>query len=65
MFGEEKYEAQSRYDDWNTTQVKLKLNINTDKDILDWIDKKKYGRDSSIQGAIKALIREDIARSLN
>ncbi len=26
MFGEEKYEAQSRYDDWNTTQVKLKLN---------------------------------------
>ena len=25
MFGDGKYEAQNRYDEWNTTQVKLKL----------------------------------------
>ncbi|MCD7723987.1 MAG: hypothetical protein LUI12_00290 [Clostridiales bacterium] len=62
MYGERKYEAQERYDDWNTVQVKLKLNRKTDKDILEWIDRHRYSRDSSIQGAIKALIREDIAK---
>ncbi|MCM1542380.1 MAG: hypothetical protein NC121_14120 [Blautia sp.] len=45
-----KYDAQNRYDEWNTTQIKLKLNNKTDKD-------------TSVQGAIKALIREDIIRS--
>lgn len=63
MFGDSKYEAQERYDEWNTTQVKLKLNCKTDADILAWVRKHKYSRDSSIQGAIKALIREDIART--
>ena len=58
-----KYDAQSRYDEWNTTQIKLKLNHKTDKDILSWAEKHKYGRDTSVQGAIKALIREDILRS--
>ena len=62
MYGFSKYEAQERYDDWNTRQVKLKLNVKTDKDILEWVDKHRYGRDTSVQGAIKALIREDIAR---
>lgn len=61
--GFSKYEAQERYDEWNTTQVKLKLNNKTDADILAWIRKQKYGRDSSVQGTIKALIRSDIARS--
>lgn len=58
-----KYDAQYRYDDWNTTQVKLKLNNRTDADILAWVERQRGSRSSSIQGAIKALIREDIARS--
>ena len=58
-----KYDAQTRYDEWNTTQIKLKLNNKTDKDILSWIEKHRYGRETSVQGAIKALIREDIIRS--
>lgn len=62
MFYTGKYERQSRYDEWNTTQVKLKLNQKTDADILKWIREQKYNRTSSIQGAIKALIREEIAR---
>lgn len=62
MFDFGKYEAQNRYDEWNTTQIKLKLNKKTDRDILKWIDVHKYSRSSSVQGAIKALIREDIAR---
>lgn len=58
-----KYDAQTRYDEWNTTQIKLKLNNKTDNDILSWIEKHKYGRETSVQGAIKALIREDIIRN--
>lgn len=61
MYGDNKYEAQSRYDDWNTTQVKLKLNKKTDADILRWIDRQRYSRSSSVQGAIKSLIRDAIA----
>ena len=63
MFYSGKYDSQNRYDEWNTTQVKLKLNNKTDKDILIWIQKQKYSRCSSVQGAIKALIREDIAQN--
>lgn len=62
MFYTGKYERQSRYDEWNTTQVKLKLNQKTDADILKWIREQKYSRTSSIQGAMKTLIREEIAR---
>lgn len=61
MYGFSKYEAQERYDEWNTTQVKLKLNNKTDADILAWVREQKHGRDTSVQGAIKALIRADIA----
>lgn len=63
MYGFGKYDSQNLYDEFNTTQVKLKLNNKTDADILSWIRKHKYAKDSSAQGAIKALIREDIARS--
>lgn len=63
MFYGGKYDARDRYDEWNTTQVKLKLNNKTDKDIPAWIRKQKYSRSSSVQGAIKALIREDMARN--
>ena len=61
MFYGGKYDAQNRYDEWNTTQIKLKLNNKTDQDILAWIKKHTHGRDTSVQGAIKSLIREDIA----
>ena len=63
MYGFSKYEAQERYDTFNTVQVKLKLNQKTDADILAWIRQHNYGRETSVQGAIKALIREDIARA--
>ena len=62
MYKISKYEAQERYDDWNTRQVKLKLNQKTDADILAWIAKQKYSIDSSVQGAIKKLIRDEIDR---
>ncbi|MBT9779500.1 hypothetical protein GPL15_23770 [Clostridium sp. MCC353] len=62
MYGFSKYDAQDRYDSYNTVQVKLKLNMKTYAEILAWVRPHKYGRDTSAQGAIKALIREDIAR---
>ena len=49
------YEPQKRYDAKNTTQIKLKLNNTTDKDILTKL--KKVGNK---QGYIKGLIRKDI-----
>lgn len=49
--------AQDKYDKSNTIQVHLKLNLNTDKDILD-----KLNSVPNKQGYIKALIREDIKR---
>ena len=58
VFG--RYSAQSKYDEWNTTQIKLKLNNKTDQDILKWIQNKRYSRNTSVQGAIKELIRKDI-----
>ena len=63
MYGFSKYDAQDRYDSYNTVQVKLKLNRNTDADILAWVRQHKYGRDTSVQGTLNALIREDIARN--
>lgn len=50
--------AQRKYDQANTIQVKLKLNINTDSDIIGYLD----AADSK-QGIIKQLIRADIAKS--
>ena len=59
-----RYNAQNRYDEWNTTQVKLKLNNKTDQDILAWIQQKRHSRETTVQGAIKALIRSDIASNV-
>lgn len=50
-----KYAAQKKYDKANTVQIKLKLNKNTDIDILEWLDKQP-----TKQGAIKELIRAAI-----
>lgn len=63
MYGFSKYDSQWRYDEHNTTQIKLKLNKKTDADILAWAKEQKYGRDTSIQGAIKALIRAELSRN--
>jgi len=53
-------EAQAKYDAKNTKRFGLKLNLKTDKDILD-----KLSRVSSVQGYIKKLIRKDISEELS
>ena len=50
-----KYAAQTKYDKVNTTQIRLKLNLKTDADILE-----KLASVGNKQGYIKALIRADI-----
>lgn len=47
--------AKERYDAKNTKQFKMKLNIKTDADILNWLD----AQDNK-QGAVKELIRKAI-----
>lgn len=55
MTSEAQKRANAKYDNLNTLQVKLKLNNNTDADILN-----KLGNVPNKQGYIKKLIREDI-----
>ena len=50
--------AVAKYDASHTKQIKLKLNLETDKDILERLEKV-----GNKQGYIKALIREDIKRN--
>jgi len=50
-------ERQARYDATHTRQAKMKLNTETDADVLAWLSAQ-----DNMQGAIKALIREAIAR---
>lgn len=52
-----KYKSQEKYDAANTRQIRMKLNRNTDKDVLEWLD-----RQESKQGAIKDLIRAQIEK---
>lgn len=47
--------ATAKYDAQNTIQIKLKLNVKTDSDII-----KKLATTDNKQGYIKALIRQDI-----
>ena len=49
--------AAAKYDKTNTKGVYLKLNISTDADILKHLEKL-----DNVQGYIKALIRDDIAK---
>lgn len=49
--------ASAKYDRTNTRQISLKLNRTTDADILAMLDAQ-----ASVQGYIKRLVREDIAR---
>ena len=47
----------AKYDAKNTRQIKMKLNLKTDKDILDRLDQV-----GNTQGYIKELIRADIKK---
>lgn len=47
--------ATAKYDKDNTKRLSLKLNLNTDADIL-----KKLDSEKNVQGYIKKLIRNDI-----
>lgn len=49
--------AKERYDAANTRQIKMKLNLKTDADILAWLDAQE-----SKQGAIKELIRKELKK---
>jgi len=54
--GKTSNEAKARWDKKNTSRVMLKLNNNTDKDILE-----ELSETPNKQGYIKSLIRQDIA----
>ena len=49
------YEARARYDAANTKQYRLKLNLKTDRDIID-----RLAEVENKQGLIKDLIRQDM-----
>ena len=53
-----KYASQQKYDKTNTTQIRMKLNVKTDADILE-----KLESVGNKQGYIKTLIRADIAEN--
>ena len=57
MATEAKRQANRRYDDKNTRQYHLKLNLKTDAEIIEHLSKQ-----SSMQGYLKDLIRADIER---
>jgi hypothetical protein len=52
---EAQYRAQKKYDATHTKQFQMKLHLENDKDILEWLEKQP-----SKQGAIKELIRKQI-----
>lgn len=54
---ESKNRAQAKYDKAHTTGFYMKLNTRTDADVIRWLK-----RQTSKQGAIKKLVREEIAR---
>lgn len=56
-------DQQNWYDEMHTIQVKLKLNNKTDADILEWLHKQQWNRNTSMQGEIKRLIRNEIAKT--
>lgn len=55
MTSEAQLAAQKRYDAKNTKQYKLKLNLVTDREIIDWLDTQE-----NKQGYIKGLIEKDM-----
>ena len=59
MTTEAQKRAIAKYDQQNTKQIKLKLNLKTDKDIIAKLDQV-----DNTQGYIKDLIRSDISKNL-
>ena len=59
MATEAQKKAVSRYDKMNTVGLHLKLNLNTDADILAWLDQMAR-MPGGKQGYIKRLIRQDM-----
>ena len=57
MRSEAQKKASAKYDSANTKQIKLKLNLKSDLDILDRLE-----AEGNMQGYIKRLIREDIRK---
>lgn len=57
MASDAQVRASARYNARNTVQVPLRLNVNTDADII-----RRLEEQPSKAGYIKALIREDIRR---
>jgi len=57
MASEAQAKASLKYDRENTRRLSIKLNVNTDADIL-----KKLDEVPSKQGYIKELIRRDLAK---
>ena len=57
MSNESKYASQNKYDKNNTVQIKMKLNKNTDADILEFLETME-----NRQGYLKELIRNDIKK---
>ncbi len=57
---EAKLRANKKYDEKHTRQYHLKLNMNTDVDIIEWLNWRSH--EKSMQGYIKRLIREDMAK---
>lgn len=55
MYNQNTYKASMKYDAVNTRQIKMKLNLKTDADILARLDSVP-----NKQGYIKALIRKDM-----
>lgn len=52
-----KRKANAKYDKKNTKLIPVKLNMNTDKDIIDFLESV-----DNKQGFIKQLIRKEISR---
>jgi hypothetical protein len=57
MTSDARKRAVAKYDAQNTKQIKLKLNLRSDHDILERLEEV-----GNVQGYIKQLIREDIER---
>lgn len=53
----EKYAPQNKYDKNNTIQIKMKLNKNTDADIIEFLEAVE-----NRQGYLKELIRNDMRK---
>lgn len=60
MATEAQRKATARYDAANTTSIRLKMNINTEMDIIERLE--EVGNKN---GYIKQLIRDDINRQRN